>query len=105
VQADRIDAAADLAIAVSAQYDAGDPWPSEVRNLLTYVLMGRGRWTAALEQFRLVGPYASSFPWNCFTDDPLGQFLETRDAVRIQVASAMPLMGRADRRGAHGHYA
>ncbi|MFD5031263.1 hypothetical protein ACFWM0_12715 [Streptomyces sp. NPDC058405] len=105
VQGDRIDAAADLAVAVSAEYEAGDAWPAEVRNLLAYVLVRRGRWSAALEQFRLIGPYATSFPWTCFTDDPLGQFLETRDGVRIQVASAMPLRNRADRRGPRGHYA
>ncbi|MGW2561293.1 hypothetical protein ACWCXB_18975 [Streptomyces sp. NPDC001514] len=90
VQADRIDAAADLAIALSGQYEAGDPWPSEIRNLLVYVLIARGRWAEALEQFRLIGPYATSFPWNCVTDDPLGQFLEARDGVRIEVASTMP---------------
>ncbi|MFI5755280.1 hypothetical protein [Streptomyces sp. NPDC051569] len=105
VQLDRIDSAADLAVEVSAEYRPGDPWPAEVRNLLVYVLVARGRWTAALEQFRLIGPYATSFPWTCFTDDPLGQFLETRDAVRLQVASAMPLRGRADRRRPRGHYA
>ncbi|MFE2637197.1 hypothetical protein ACFXKX_10030 [Streptomyces scopuliridis] len=105
VQADRIDAAADLAIAVSAEYETGDPWPAEVRNLLAYVLVERGRWEEALEQFRLIGPYATSFPWTSFTDDPLGQFLESRHAVRIQVASAMPLRSRTDRRGPRGHYA
>jgi hypothetical protein len=105
VPADRVDAAADLGIAVSAQYDAGDPWPAEVRNLLTYVLLDRGRWAEALEQFRLIGPFATSFPWACFTDDPLGQFLETRDGVRIQVASMTPLRNRGDRRAARGHYA
>ncbi|MET9481337.1 hypothetical protein [Streptomyces sp. NPDC006638] len=105
VQGDRIDAAADLAVAVSARYEAGDPWPAEVRNLLAYVLAGRGRWAEALEQFRLVGPYATSFPWTCFTDDPLGRFLETRDGVRLQVAAGMPLRARADRRRPRGHYA
>ncbi|MFD5752609.1 hypothetical protein [Streptomyces sp. NPDC127033] len=105
VHGDRIDTAADLAITVSARYEAGDPWPAEVRNLLAYVLVERGRWAAALEQFRLIGPYATSFPWTSFTDDPLGLFLETRDGVRIQVASTMPLRNRADRGGSHGHYA
>jgi hypothetical protein len=105
VQADRIDQAADLAVAVSARYEAADPWPAEVRNLLAYVLLTRGRWGEALDQFRLIGPHATSFPWTCFTDDPLGQFLETRDGLRIQVASGMPLRNRADRRGARGHYA
>jgi hypothetical protein len=103
VQNDRIDAAADLAITLSADYEAGDPWPAEVRNLLAYVLVARGRWAAALEQFRLIGPYATSFPWTSVTDDPLGQFLEARDGVRIQIASAMPLRGRAGRSSSVGH--
>ncbi|NUK74022.1 hypothetical protein HRW23_16720 [Streptomyces lunaelactis] len=103
VQDDRIDAAADLAIALSADYAAGDPWPAEVRNLLAYVLVGRGRWAQALEQFRLIGPYATSFPWTSVTDDPLGRFLEARDGVRIEIASAMPLRGRAGRSRSVGH--
>lgn len=103
VQNDRIDAAADLAITLSADYAAGDPWPAEVRNLLAYVLVGRGRWAQALEQFRLIGPYATSFPWTYSSDDPLGQFLDTRDGVRIQIASSMPLRGRAGRSRSFGH--
>jgi hypothetical protein len=103
VQDDRIDAAADLAITLSADYQAGDPWPAEVRNLLAYVLVGRGRWTEALEQFRLIGPYATSFPWSYASDDPLGQFLEARDGVRIEIASAMPVRGRGGRSRSFGH--
>ncbi|MFE9396062.1 hypothetical protein [Streptomyces flavidovirens] len=105
---ERVDAAADLAIALSAEYAAGDPWPAEVRNLLAYVLITRGRWADALEQFRLIGPYATSFPWAYLSDDVLGQFLELRDTARIQVASAMPLrpLRRTARRvGSDGHYA
>ncbi|TQK43893.1 hypothetical protein FBY35_5370 [Streptomyces sp. SLBN-118] len=103
VQDDRIDAAADLAITLSADYPAGDPWPAEVRNLLAYVLVGRGRWAQALEQFRLIGPHATSFPWTLVTDDPLGQFLSTRDGVRIQVASMTPLRPTAGRSRSLGH--
>lgn len=103
VQDDRIDAAADLAITLSADYAAGDPWPAEVRNLLAYVLVGRGRWAEALEQFRLIGPHATSFPWTSVTDDPLGQFLHTRDGVRIQIASMTPLRPRAGRSRSLGH--
>ncbi|MEV6315043.1 hypothetical protein [Streptomyces sp. NPDC051776] len=99
----RIDKAADLAIALSARYAPGDPWPAEVRNLLAYVLIVRGRWSEALEQFRLIGPYATGFPWSHISDDPLGQFLELRDGVRIQVASTMPLRRRSGRAAATGH--
>ncbi|MEU0374768.1 hypothetical protein ABZ070_32070 [Streptomyces sp. NPDC006283] len=93
VQDDRIDAAADLAVTLSAEYEAADPWPAEVRNLLAYVLVTRGRWEEALAQFRLIGPYATSFPWSSVTEDPLGQFLHARDGVRIEVASGTPLRG------------
>lgn len=105
VAADRIDTACDEAIRLSAVYVVGDPWPAEVRNLLAYVLVGRYRWAEALEQFRLIGPYATSFPWTSLSDDPLGQFLETRDGVRLQVASGMPLWNRADGGRPRGHYA
>ncbi|WP_245607863.1 hypothetical protein [Streptomyces hokutonensis] len=89
----RLDAAADLAIALSAGYPAGDPWPAEVRNLLAYVLVRLERWPDALDQLRLIGPHATSFPWDRISDDPLGQFLEVRDGVRIAVASQLPLGG------------
>jgi hypothetical protein len=91
VPRERLDAAADLAIAVSATYAAADPWPAEVRNLLTYVLVRLERWTDALEQLRLIGPYATSFPWDRVSDDPLGQFLELRDGVRLEVAAGLAL--------------
>ncbi|MBP0459699.1 hypothetical protein [Streptomyces montanisoli] len=103
VQGDAADRAADLAIGVSARYAAGDPWPAEVRNLLAYVLVRRGRWADALEQFRLIGPCATSFPWSRVSGDPLREFLETRDEVRFQVASATPLCRRPGRCGAGDH--
>ncbi|WP_413756770.1 hypothetical protein [Streptomyces sp. MMBL 11-3] len=90
----RLDAAADLAVALSARYADADPWPAEVRNLLTYVLVRLGRWEDALEQLRRIGPYATSFPWDHVSDDPLGQFLELRDGIRLQVASDRPLRTR-----------
>ena len=99
VPRERLDEAADLAIALSHEYAADDPWPAEVRNLLTYVLVRLERWSDALEQLRLTGPYASSFPWDRISDDPLGQFLELRDGVRIEVAAARPLGGRGTGRG------
>ncbi|WP_069811835.1 hypothetical protein [Streptomyces sp. TP-A0874] len=87
----RTDAAADLAIALSSRYAPGDLWPAEARNLLVFLLIHRGRWQAALDQFRLLGPCATAFPWNRISDDPLGQFLEARDGTRIQVAAMTPL--------------
>lgn len=105
VQEERIDAAADLAISLSGAFAPGDPWPAEVRNLLAYVLVVRGRWDEALEQFRQIGPHAASFPWASVSDDPLGRFLDTRDEVRLKVASGTRLGHRADRGRARGHYA
>lgn len=100
----RLDAAADLAIELSAAYAAADPWPAEVRNLLTYVLVRLDRWQDALEQLRLIGPYATSFPWDQVSDDPLGQFLEMRDGVRLEVAAGLPLRApRPDRHPVGGH--
>ncbi|MGW1068447.1 hypothetical protein ACWD4F_28515 [Streptomyces aureus] len=98
VPRERLDAAADLAISVSASYAAADPWPAEVRNLLTYVLVRLERWQDALEQLRLIGPYVTSFPWARVSDDPLGQYLELRDGVRLEVASELPLREQAPRR-------
>ncbi|MEV3991846.1 hypothetical protein AB0J57_23325 [Streptomyces sp. NPDC049837] len=105
VRAERIDAAADLAVELSGRYAVADPWPAEVRNVLVYVLVGRERWAAALDQFRLIGPYATSFPWSSVSDDPLGRFLDARHGVRLEVASAVPLRGRAGRGRFGGHYA
>lgn len=82
---ERLDAAADRAIALSARFPAADPWPAEVRNELMYVLVRLERWTDAEEQLRLIGPYATSFPWDRFSDDPLGRFLEIRDEIRHRV--------------------
>ncbi|WWM24009.1 hypothetical protein QBW33_08795 [Streptomyces sp. B21-104] len=103
VQVDRVDAAADLAIGLSAGFPAGDPWPAEVRNLLAYVLAARGRSAEALEQFRLIGTCATSFPWASVTGDTLGAFLDARADVRLRVASSTPLCGRPERGGLRGH--
>ncbi|MFI1441320.1 hypothetical protein [Streptomyces fructofermentans] len=90
----RLDAAADLAIALSEEYADGDPWPAEVRNLLVYVLVRLERWEDALRELRRIGPYATSFPWDRVSGDPLGQFLVLRDGIRLEVASRRPLRAR-----------
>ncbi|MER6182216.1 hypothetical protein [Streptomyces sp. NPDC001652] len=94
---ERLDAAADRAIALSARFPAADPWPAEMRNKLAYVLSRLGRWTDALEQVRLIGPYATSFPWDRLSDDPLGRFLELREEVRLHAASGHPRSGHTER--------
>ncbi|MER7562690.1 hypothetical protein ABTZ93_06940 [Streptomyces sp. NPDC097941] len=82
VPRERLDAAADRAIELSATFAAADPWPAEIRNKLVFVLVRLGRWTDALEQLRMLGPYATSFPWSRESEDPLGRFLEVREEVR-----------------------
>ncbi|MEU4060909.1 hypothetical protein AB0F25_00530 [Streptomyces wedmorensis] len=120
----RIDRAADRALALSAAYPVGDPWPAEVRNLLAYVLVQRGRWDEARTEFGRIGPYATSFPWGAARGsapedpppssrlrsnrgDPLLGFLAARDRVRVELARRTPLwetgVGGAGRGGPGGH--
>ncbi|MGW5674353.1 hypothetical protein ACWEV4_04615 [Streptomyces sp. NPDC003860] len=103
VHQDRIDEAADRAAVLLADYPPAEPWPAEVRNLTAAVLVRRGRWEAALEQFRQIGPYATTFPWSYFSDDPLGRFLDARQGVRHRLASTTPLRTRAARGSAADH--
>ncbi|MEW1869782.1 hypothetical protein AB0420_16875 [Streptomyces caelestis] len=93
VPRERLEAAADRAVALSARLPAGRPWPAELRNLLAYVLVRLERRRDALEQLRLTGPYATSFPWDRDADDPLGRFLEVRQSVRAAVAAGRPEPG------------
>ncbi|MFG2431316.1 hypothetical protein [Streptomyces sp. NPDC048590] len=103
VQQDRVDAAADLAIGFSARFPVADPWPAEVRNLLACVLVARGRTDEAMEEFRRIGPYATSFPWAGMTGEALGGFLAARADVRARVASATAVRGRPEHSGRRGH--
>ncbi|MET9446370.1 hypothetical protein ABZY21_04275 [Streptomyces cinerochromogenes] len=100
----RLDAAADRAIELSGRFPAADPWPAEVRNKLLYVLLRLDRYDEARTQLRLIGPYATSFPWDRFSDDPLGHFLRLREHLEtagprpapagLLTAPAGPLGGR-----------
>ena len=98
----RLDAAADTAIALSATLPAAAPGPAELRNLLTYVLIALDRWQDALLQLRLTGPYASSFPWDRFSDDPLGRFLEAREEIRRNAPAARCAACAGHPRSEHG---
>ncbi|MGW5638704.1 hypothetical protein [Streptomyces sp. NPDC003832] len=91
----QLDAAADRAVALSALLPAADPWPAELRNLLTYVLVRLERTPDALEQLRLTGPYATSFPWDRFSDDPLGHCLRVR--AELRTPSGRPISGHLGR--------
>ncbi|MCX5390136.1 hypothetical protein ABZY68_24205 [Streptomyces sp. NPDC006482] len=109
--ATRLDGAADRALALSAAFPAGDPWPAEVRNLLAYVLVERARWDEALDEFHRIGAHATSFPWGAprgaVQEDPLLRFLAVRDLVRSESAGRRrlwrPGYGRAGRGGPCGH--
>ncbi|MGW0880824.1 hypothetical protein [Streptomyces sp. NPDC002671] len=86
----RLDAAADRGIALSARLPAADPWPAEVRNKLLYVLVRLERWADARAQLRLIGPYATSFPWDRVSEDPLGLFLRLRENLLTTAARTAP---------------
>ena len=94
VAQDRLDAAADRAIALSACFAPADPWPAGVRNTLLYVLLRLDRPQDALGQLRLIGPYVTSCPWDRFSDDPLGYFLGLREhlltGAGAPVAAGLP---------------
>ncbi|GAA3911220.1 hypothetical protein GCM10022244_21530 [Streptomyces gulbargensis] len=91
VDGERVDRAADRGLGLSAVFPDADPWPAEVRNLLAYVLVARGRWADALAEFGRIGPYATSFPWGAGRQDPLRGFLSARDRVRGELARRTPL--------------
>ncbi|MFJ1970732.1 hypothetical protein ACIO93_18850 [Streptomyces sp. NPDC087903] len=99
VPRERLDAAADRAISLSFRLPAADPWPAEIRNKLLYVLIRLDRREDALDQLRLIGPYATSFPWNRLSDDPLSEFLRVRDDVRTAPLAQPPGHPRSGRGG------
>jgi hypothetical protein len=99
----RLDAAADRATAFSARFAPGDPWPAEVRNVLALVLVRLERRADALEQFRLVGPHATSTPWDRLTDDPLSLFLRIRHDARGSGRAGRGFAGRLAEPGGRPH--
>ena len=101
VPRDRLHAAADRAIALSARFPAVDPWPSPIRNKLMYVLFRLERWQEALTEAHRIGPYATSFPWDRWSDDPLALFLGVRGEIRARAAGLLPPSGqpRSERAG------
>ncbi|KAB1145749.1 hypothetical protein F7R91_18035 [Streptomyces luteolifulvus] len=102
----QLDAAADRAVALSARFPGADPWPAEIRNKLMYVLVRLERWDDALVQLRLIGPYATSFPWDRMSDDPLGLFLRVRADIRSTPPSGPaghPPSGRTVRAHSRDH--
>jgi len=89
VPRERLDAAADRAIALSARFPAAMPWPAEIRNKLVYVLVRLERRQDALAQLQLIGPYATSFPWDHLSDDPLALFLKVRAEVTARCSEGL----------------
>ncbi|MDO0928152.1 hypothetical protein QQY24_23055 [Streptomyces sp. TG1A-8] len=104
VPRERLDAAADRAVALSGRFPAADPRPAEVRNKLVYVLARLDRWEEARTQLRLIGPYATSFPWERVSGDPLGHFLRLREEL-LRAAPGATLAGLvpAHPRPGNGH--
>ncbi|MGW0512385.1 hypothetical protein ACWD1W_24435 [Streptomyces olivaceoviridis] len=104
----RLDAAADRAIELSGRFPAADPWPAEVRNKLLYVLLRLDRREDARTQLRLIGPYATSFPWDRISDDPLAHFLRVREHLQTAAPRPAPaglLTAARDPLGEHGGHA
>lgn len=88
-----VDAAITGALELSAWHHPGDREPAEVRNVLAQMLILRGRWSEALDEFRAIGVHATSFPWHR-TGEPRREFLEMRTGVRVQLASAVGLWAK-----------
>ncbi|WP_208901397.1 hypothetical protein [Streptomyces incarnatus] len=104
----RLHAAADRALALSARFPAADPWPAEIRNKLLYVLLRLDRWADARAELGRIGPYATSFPWERFAEDPLGHFLRLREHLLAAAPAPAPaglIPVSADRVGEHGGHA
>ncbi|WP_225822461.1 hypothetical protein [Streptomyces naphthomycinicus] len=104
----RLDAAADRAIALSERLPAADPGPAEIRNKLLYVLLRLDRREDARTQLGLIGPYATSFPWDRFSDDPLGHFLRLREHLETAGPRPVPaglLPASPEPQGGHGGHA
>ncbi|MFR0352006.1 hypothetical protein [Streptomyces sediminimaris] len=101
VPRDRLHAAADRAIALSARFPAADPWPAQIRNKLMYVLFRLERWQEALTEAHRIGPYATSFPWARWSDDPLAFFLRVRGEIRARATAPADPSGhpRSERGG------
>ncbi|MGW1911126.1 hypothetical protein ACWCQS_10460 [Streptomyces sp. NPDC002076] len=106
----RLNAAADRALTLSARFPTADPWAAQVRNKLLYVLLRLHRWEDARAELSRIGPYATSFPWERFSEDPLGHFLRLREHLltagsRPAPAGLMALMSAPeatlDERGGH----
>ena len=101
---ERLDAAADRAIALSARFPVADPWPAEIRNKLMYVLVRLERWHEALTEAHRIGPYATSFPWGRLAEDPLACFLRVRADLRARAeASGHPQSERGGRSRSGDH--
>ncbi|MFE2098130.1 MULTISPECIES: hypothetical protein [unclassified Streptomyces] len=90
VPRERLDAAADRAAELSGRFPAATPSSAEIRNKLVYVLARLERWEDARTQLRLIGPYATSFPWDRLSDDPLGHFLRLREALLTTARGTTP---------------
>ncbi|MFE7132291.1 hypothetical protein ACFVIM_15670 [Streptomyces sp. NPDC057638] len=90
---ERITAAVDRALALSAWYGPGDPEAAGFRNHLAMMLILGRRWDEALEVFRAIGTDARAYPW-AYLGESRKEFLELRLGVRMQIASRTPFFGR-----------
>lgn len=93
----RIVAAIDRALELSTWHEPGAPEAARFRNHLALMLVRSDRTPEALEVFRSIGPYATTYPWAYLSDDPRQEFLDLRTGVRMDVASRTPFFGRPPR--------
>lgn len=94
IAVERVAAAIDAALQLSAAYPADEPRLAQVRNHLAWAMIRDGRPPAdILEVFRSIGRGATSRPWSYLGGDPAAQFRHFRRGVRGQVARATPFFG------------
>ncbi|MGW1225345.1 hypothetical protein [Streptomyces sp. NPDC001478] len=89
---ERVEAIIATALAYSASRPPEDREARLVRNHLVWELNRLNRWTEALDVYRSIGRYATSFPW-AYAGDPLESFVTIRDQTRAALAASIPRNG------------
>ncbi|MEO3768652.1 hypothetical protein [Streptomyces sp. B5E4] len=91
----RVTAAVDRTLEVSAGYEPGDPAATRIRNHLALALARCGRWEEALRQFELIGTDVREIPWAYLDgENEVRGFADARENTRVQVAKAVPFFSR-----------
>ncbi|WP_211257246.1 hypothetical protein [Streptomyces megasporus] len=91
---ERVTAAVERTLELSAHYEPGDPVAAGFRNHLALALIRAGRLEDALETFRAIGVHARAHPWKYENSDALAEFLEMRQGVRVLIARRTPFFAK-----------